>query len=76
MGNPTETFEQSIRLITGTHDNFEPGEEYQYCNTNYLLINRIIYNVLGYKNFQYIPEKIIIPLEHNNTFGDFKEVKL
>jgi len=33
-------------------------------------------NVLGYKNFQYIPEKILIPLEHNNTFGDFKEVKL
>lgn len=76
MGNPTETFEQSIGLIKGTHDNFEPSEENQDCNTNYLLINRIMVNVLRYKNFQYIQEKILIPLKHTNIFSDFKEVKL
>ncbi|MFT6816041.1 MAG: D-alanyl-D-alanine carboxypeptidase [Sphingobacteriales bacterium] len=75
-GNPTETFEESLALIKGKPANFEPGEGYEYCNTNYLLINRIMDNVLGYRNFQYIQEEILLPLKLNNTFGSLKEVNL
>ncbi len=74
--NPTETFDESIALIKGKPANFEPGEGYEYCNTNYLLINKIMDNVLGYKNFQYIQEEVLIPLNLNNTFGSLKEVNL
>ena len=48
---PTETFEESLALIQGKPANFEPGEDYEYCNTNYLLINKIMDDVLGYGNF-------------------------
>ncbi len=73
---PTETFDESIALIKGKPANFEPGTDYEYCNTNYLLINRIMDNELGYKNFQYIKEEILIPLKLNNTFRSLSEVNI
>ena len=33
---PTETYEESLALILDKPANFEPGEDYEYCNTNYL----------------------------------------
>jgi D-alanyl-D-alanine carboxypeptidase len=39
---PTKTYEESLALIQGKPANFEPGEDYEYCNTNYLLINKIM----------------------------------
>ncbi|MDM9631501.1 serine hydrolase domain-containing protein [Robiginitalea aurantiaca] len=73
---PTETFEESLALIQGKPANFEPGEDYEYCNTNYLLINKIMDNELGYGNFQFIQEEILTPLNLNNTFASLSEVNL
>lgn len=73
---PTETFEESLALIDGMPANFYPGEDYEYCNTNYLLINKIMDNVLGYPNFQYIGEKILKPLNLHNTYGSLTEVNM
>jgi CubicO group peptidase (beta-lactamase class C family) len=73
---PTETFEESLALILGKSANFEPGEDYEYCNTNYLLINKIMDDELGYGNFQFIQEKILTPLNLVNTFASLSEVNL
>ena len=73
---PTETYEESLALILDKPANFEPGEDYEYCNTNYLLINKIMDDVLGYRNFQFIQEKILKPLHLNNTFGSLSEVNI
>jgi CubicO group peptidase (beta-lactamase class C family) len=73
---PTETYEESLALILGKPANFEPGEDYEYCNTNYLLINKIMDDVLGYPNFQFIQEEILTPLSLNNTFGSLSEVNI
>ena len=51
-------------------------EGYEYSNTNYLLITETIKKVLGYSNFQFFKEEILIPLELNNTFGSLGEVNL
>lgn len=56
--------------------NFEPGEGYGYSNTNYLLLRRILDNVLGYNHNDYIKEKILVPLNLNNTFFSITEVNL
>merc|ERR1712232_273178 len=53
---PTRSFEESLALILDKPANFKPGEDYEYCNTNYLLINKIMDNELGYSNFQFIQE--------------------
>ncbi len=55
---------------------FEPDKGYEYSNTNYLLLRNIIDNKLGYSHQQYIKEKILIPLDLNNTFFSLKEVNL
>lgn len=55
---------------------FDPDEGYEYSNTNYLLLRRIMDEVLGYNHNQYIKEKILIPLELKNTFFSITEVDL
>jgi len=55
---------------------FPPNEDYEYSNTNYLLLRRIMDDVLGYNHNQYIKEKILIPLELKNTFFSITEVDL
>jgi CubicO group peptidase (beta-lactamase class C family) len=73
---PTETYEEGLALILDQPANFEPDEDYEYCNTNYLLINKIMDDVLGYGNFQFIQEGILIPLKLNNTFASLNEVSV
>ncbi|MEL6835335.1 MAG: serine hydrolase domain-containing protein [Bacteroidota bacterium] len=73
---PTGTYEESLALILDHPANFEPGDRYEYCNTNYLLINKIMDDVLGYGNFQFIQEEILIPLSLNNTFSSLSEVNI
>ncbi len=73
---PTQSYEGSLALILDKPAKFEPGEGYEYCNTNYLIINKIMDNELGYDNFKFIREEILTPLNLNNTFGSLKEVNL
>jgi CubicO group peptidase (beta-lactamase class C family) len=73
---PTETFEESLALILDKPANFEPNEGYEYCNTNYLLINKIMDDVLGYNNFQFIQEEILTPFNLNNTFASLNDVNI
>lgn len=55
---------------------FEPDEEYEYSNTNYLLLREIMDRILGHDHQQYIKEEILIPLQLNNTFFSIDEVNL
>ena len=73
---PTQTYEESLALILDKKANFEPDQEYEYCNTNYLLINRIMDNELGYDNFQFIHEEILLPLKLENTFASLDGVDM
>ncbi|GAB5555760.1 MAG: serine hydrolase domain-containing protein [Saprospiraceae bacterium] len=73
---PTESYEESLALIKGKPANFKPGEDYEYCNTNYLLINKIMDDELGYGNFQFIQEEILIPLNLNHTFASLSDVNI
>lgn len=70
--NSKEALEFALDLPAG----FEPGKGYKYSNTNYLLLRKIIDNVLGYSHQQYIKERILMPLELNNTFFSLNEVDL
>ena len=73
---PTQTYEESLALILDKPSNFEPGKDYEYCNTNYLLINKIMDDVLGYHNFLFIQEQILKPLNLDQTFGSISEVNI
>jgi CubicO group peptidase (beta-lactamase class C family) len=70
--NKQETLDYALDLPA----DFEPGEDYGYSNTNYMLISDLIDKVLGYSHRQYIKEEILIPLKLNNTFGSLHEVDI
>lgn len=72
--NPPGSSEEALELILDMPANFEPGEDYEYSNTNYLLISQIIEKVVDYSKFQYIKETILVPLGLQNTFGSLNEV--
>ncbi|SMD32603.1 Beta-lactamase [Reichenbachiella faecimaris] len=73
---PPASYEENLALILDIPANFKPGEDYEYCNTNYLLLNKIMDQELGYDNFQFIQEEILIPLNLKNTFSSLSEVNL
>ncbi|WP_299336302.1 serine hydrolase [uncultured Psychroserpens sp.] len=73
---PTGTYEEGLALIQGKPANFKPGEDYEYCNTNYLLINKIMDDELGYDNFQFIQEEILNPLHLKHTYSSLSEVNI
>lgn len=73
---PTQSYEESLALIMDKPANFEPGDDYEYSNTNYLLINKIMDNALGYGNFQFIQQSILMPLNLTHTFGSLNEVDM
>ncbi len=74
--NPPNSNKEALELVLGLPANFVPGEDYEYSNTNYLLLSNLIEKTVGYSKFQYIKEEILIPLNLNNTFGSLSEVNL
>jgi len=74
--HPSESSEEALGLVLDLPANFVPGEDYEYCNTNYLLLSELIKKVVGYSRFQFIKEEILIPLNLNNTFGSLSEVNI
>ncbi len=74
--NPKESNKENLELVLDLPANFEPGEDYEYSNTNYLLLAEIMDKVLGYSHFQFIQEKILNRLNLKNTFTSIREVNL
>ena len=73
---PKETEDEQLALILDKPANFKPGEDYEYSNTNYLLLGRIMTRVLGYDKFQYIKNEILNPLNLKHTFGSIHDVNI
>ena len=73
---PKETDDENLALVLDMPANFKPDEHYEYSNTNYLLLARIMDKVLGYDPFQYIQQEILTPLDLNNTYGSIHDVNM
>ena len=73
---PKETADENLALVLDKPANFKPNEDYEYSNTNYLLLGRIMNQVLGYPAFQYIQEEILNPLNLKHTFGSIHNVNI
>jgi CubicO group peptidase (beta-lactamase class C family) len=66
---------KALELVLDEPADFEPDARYSYSNTNYLLIGRILDNVLGYSHHQYIEEEIVAPLGLTNTYSLLSQVE-
>ena len=74
--DPPKSNKKALELVLDLPANFEPDENYEYSNTNYLLLSELIDKVVGYSFNQYIKEEILIPLGLNNTFCSHREVDI
>ncbi len=74
--NEQENGKRALDFALDLPASFKPDKGYEYSNTNYLLLRKIIDKVLGYSHEQYIKETILRPLNLNNTFFSLKEVNL
>lgn len=63
-----------LELVLGDPAEFEPGRQYDYSNTNYLLIGKILDKTLGYDHQKYIHSEILAPLNLIHTFGSLADV--
>ena len=75
--NPAKKYkpEDIIALFKYKPLSFEPGEKFQYCNSNYILLGYIIEKVSGKSWAQYVTDNIIGPLKLTNTgFTDRQRV--
>ncbi|GAB3002958.1 serine hydrolase domain-containing protein [Psychrosphaera aestuarii] len=70
------TDDESLAFALDLPASFAPNEGYEYSNTNYLLLSRIIEQTVGYDYYQFIVERIIKPLELQNTYGSINDVNL
>lgn len=74
--SPKETADENLALVLDLPANFKPGEDYEYSNTNYLLLDRIICRTLGYPTFKYIQKEILTPMNLNHTYGSIRDVNM
>ncbi|WP_406682793.1 beta-lactamase family protein [Seonamhaeicola sp. MEBiC1930] len=74
--NEQENGSKALEFALDLPASFKPDKGYEYSNTNYLLLRRIMDSVLGYNHNEYIKEKILVPLELKNTFFSITEVDL
>lgn len=73
---PKETENEQLALVLDKPANFKPDEDYEYSNTNYLLLSKIMNRVLGYNKFEYIQKEILNPLNLKHTFGSIQDVNI
>ncbi|MEL6763481.1 MAG: serine hydrolase, partial [Cyanobacteria bacterium J06607_6] len=60
--------EQLVGFVDGVDPFFAPGTDWQYSNTNYILAGLVIEAVTGNSYGQEIRDRILDPLELDNTF--------
>ncbi len=73
---PPKSRQETLDYALDLPADFEPGEDYGYSNTNYMLIEDLIDKTLGYPHQQYIKEEILNPLGLKSTFGSLSEVDI
>jgi len=74
--NPPKSSKEALERVLDLPASFEPDADYEYSNTNYLLISELIQKVTARSKFRYIKNEILSPLGLKNTFGSIHEVNM
>lgn len=74
--NEQENGKNALEFALDLPASFEPDKGYEYSNTNYLLLRKIMDKILGYSHNKYIKEEILNRLQLKNTFFSLAEVNI
>lgn len=67
------TVEERLKMLDGKPLVFEPGTDFLYSNSNYLILQFILENVSGKSYWQLLNEQILEPLQLSHTFHGLSE---
>ncbi len=67
------TVEERLEMMDGKPLAFEPGTDFMYSNTNYLLLQLILENVSKKSYWQLLNEQILEPLQLTHTYHSLSE---
>jgi D-alanyl-D-alanine carboxypeptidase len=73
---PEQSDKKRLELVLDLPANFEPNTDFEYSNTNYLLLSLLIEKTTDKSKFQYIKEEILLPLNLTSTYGSIQDVNL
>ncbi len=68
--------DQTLEYALDKAADFSPDVMYEYSNTNYLLIGKILDTALTYSHQTYIQDSILTPTNMNNTFSQLVDIDL
>ena len=74
--NPPKNEEALMNLFLDRPNNFKPNEDYEYCNTNYYLIEKIIELASQENKFEFLKREILIPNKLFHTFGNKAQLEM
>lgn len=64
----------TLAFALGKNADFEPDERYEYSNTNYILVAKILDKALGISHTTFIKDNILNPLEMIDTYSLYSEI--
>lgn len=67
------TATEAIELIYNRQPKAKPGKEYEYCDSNYILLEIIVEQITGKPLAEVIRKQILNPLGLKNTFTELRE---
>lgn len=67
------TIDNRLEMVKGKPLVFEPGTDFMYSNTNYLLLQLILENVTGKSYWQLLNEQILQPLQLTETYNNLSD---
>jgi D-alanyl-D-alanine carboxypeptidase len=67
------SIEERLEMVKGKPLVFEPGTDFLYSNTNYLLLQLILENVSKKSYWQLLDEQILEPLQLTHTYHSLSE---
>ncbi|WP_051275677.1 serine hydrolase domain-containing protein [Aestuariibacter salexigens] len=70
--NAHQDIEATLALVYDLPADFAADARYEYSNTNYLLLARVMDRVLGFSHRDYIQQAILDPLELQHTFNTYQ----
>lgn len=72
--NPHQDIDETLEFALNLPADFSPDARYEYSNTNYLLISKVLDTVLGFSHRVFIQSEILTPLGMTDTYSLFEEV--
>lgn len=74
--NPKYTNEENLKIVLDLPASFKPNTDYEYSNTNYLLLTELFEKVTRKPKFDYIKQHILKPLQLTNTYNSINDINI